>query len=80
MRDETQAIHVAPWLHIVAPGAGLNFDQLLPSSGSVYVARLNGEDMPDESSAFEKFWETLKFPDYFGWNWHALYDCLRDLQ
>ncbi|MFI6124886.1 barstar family protein [Streptomyces sp. NPDC051064] len=80
MKDETQAIHVAPWMHIITPDAGLNLDQLLPASGSVHVARLNGEDMPDESSAFEKFWETLKFPDYFGWNWHAFYDCLRDLQ
>ncbi|MFE9364308.1 barstar family protein [Streptomyces sp. NPDC006978] len=80
MTGETQAIHVAPWMQIVTPGAGLNLDQLLPASGSVYVARLNGEDMPGELSAFEKFWETLKFPDYFGWNWHAFYDCLRDLQ
>ncbi|MER6615948.1 barstar family protein [Streptomyces xantholiticus] len=36
--------------------------------------------MPDEVSAFQRFCESLKFPEYFGWNWNALYDCLRDLQ
>ncbi|MFJ2296323.1 MULTISPECIES: barstar family protein [unclassified Streptomyces] len=80
MKDETQAIQVAPWMHVITPDAGLNLDQLLPASGIAYVARLNGEEMPDESCTFEKFRETLKFPDYFGWNWHAFYDCLRDLQ
>ncbi|MFC9245538.1 barstar family protein [Streptomyces sp. NPDC057136] len=80
MKEEAQAIHIAPWMHIVTTGGGLHLDELLPASGSVYVARLNGQDMPDEMSAFQKFWESLKFPDYFGWNWHAFYDCLRDLQ
>ena len=55
-------------------------DELLPASGSVYVARLNGQDMPDEMSVFQQFWERLEFPEYFGWNWNAFYDCLRDLQ
>ncbi|MEU1122334.1 barstar family protein [Streptomyces sp. NPDC005899] len=66
-------------MHIITPGASLDLDQLLPTSGSVYVARLNGADMPEELSAFQNFWERLKFPEYFGWNWHAFYDCLRDL-
>ncbi|MEU7513799.1 barstar family protein [Streptomyces sp. NPDC042898] len=55
-------------------------DEILPASGRVYVARLNGADMADEMSTFQQFSELLKFPDYFGWNWNAFYDCLRDLQ
>ncbi|MFK0106416.1 barstar family protein [Streptomyces sp. NPDC091217] len=28
---------------------------------------------------FQKFWDAFRLPDYFGWNWPALRDCLRDL-
>ncbi|MFD9424751.1 MULTISPECIES: barstar family protein [unclassified Streptomyces] len=80
MKEEARAIRVAPWMHIITAGGGLPLDELLPASGSVYVARLNGHDMPDEVSVFQQFSERLKFPEYFGWNWNALYDCLRDLQ
>ncbi|MFD4104937.1 barstar family protein [Streptomyces sp. NPDC058650] len=67
-------------MHIVTTGGSAPIDEILPTSGSVYVARLNGEGMPDEMSTFQQFWELLKFPDYFGWNWNAFHDCLRDLQ
>ncbi|MGW5420577.1 barstar family protein [Streptomyces sp. NPDC003943] len=67
-------------MHIATTGGGVPLNELLPTTGRVYVARLNGRDMTDETSTFQLFWETLKFPDYFGWNWHAFYDCLRDLQ
>ncbi|MFE1415105.1 barstar family protein [Streptomyces sp. NPDC058746] len=80
MEEERPTISVAPWMHVITPGGGLPLDELLPASGSVYVARLNGREMPDEVSAFQHFSEVLKFPDYFGWNWHAFYDCVRDLE
>ncbi|MER7947481.1 barstar family protein [Streptomyces sp. NPDC096079] len=80
MTEESPDIHVAPWLHIVTPGGGVPLSELLPTSGSVYVARLQGRDMPDEVSVFQNFQEKLKFPNYFGWNWDAFRDCLRDLQ
>lgn len=80
MKDETETIRIAPWMRIITKDSGLNVDELLPASGSFYVARLNGQDMPDEVSTFQRFWEFLKFPEYFGWNWNAFYDCLRDLQ
>ncbi|MEU2154696.1 barstar family protein [Streptomyces sp. NPDC019396] len=79
MKEEAKEIHISPWMHITGTGVGLHPDVILPTSGHVYVARLNGYDMPDESSAFQQFWEILKFPEYFGWNWHAFYDCLSDL-
>ncbi|WP_405435232.1 barstar family protein [Streptomyces avidinii] len=79
MREEISAIHIAPWMHVIMPGGGVPLDELLPSSGSVYVARLNGQKMPDEVSTFQHFSEVLKFPEHFGWNWNAFYDCVRDL-
>ncbi|MFD9036316.1 barstar family protein [Streptomyces sp. NPDC059567] len=30
-------------------------------------------------AVFQEFYEGLRLPDYFGWNWDALSDCLRDL-
>ncbi|MFJ3584594.1 barstar family protein [Streptomyces sp. NPDC090127] len=80
MREEAESIHLSPWMHIITAGGGIPVDELLPASGSTYVARLDGREMPDETSAFQHFWEVLKFPDYFGWNWDAFYDCLRDLR
>jgi RNAse (barnase) inhibitor barstar len=33
----------------------------------------------DESGLLSKLASDLNFPDYFGMNWNALIDCLRDL-
>lgn len=38
-----------------------------------YLSKVEGED-----ELFNKLSEVLKFPDYFGKNWNALYDFLRD--
>ncbi|MFD8951572.1 barstar family protein [Streptomyces xanthophaeus] len=80
MTEQEPAIRIAPWMHIITTGGDMHLDELLPTSGSVYVARLSGQDMPDEISTFQQFDELLKFPEYFGWNWNAFYDCLRDLR
>lgn len=32
-----------------------------------------------KSDLLEAFYEKFKFPEYFGFNWDALFDCLRDL-
>ncbi|MER5893856.1 barstar family protein [Streptomyces sp. NPDC001876] len=54
-------------------------DLLLPVTGKTYVARLDGREMRDTDSVFQVFYDGLRLPDYFGWNWDALSDCLRDL-
>ncbi|MDO0933817.1 barstar family protein [Streptomyces sp. DG2A-72] len=40
---------------------------------------MQGREMSDVDSVFTQFYENLRLPDYFGWNWNALYDCLSDL-
>jgi RNAse (barnase) inhibitor barstar len=39
---------------------------------------MDGSLMSDSDGVFHQFYEHLKLPDYFGWNWNALRDCLRD--
>ncbi|MFF4700001.1 barstar family protein [Streptomyces chattanoogensis] len=73
------AAHTVPWLHVVAKQGALPVDLLLPATGRSYVARLDGREMCDTDAVFQQFYDGLKLPDYFGWNWNALSDCLRDL-
>ncbi|MET7898960.1 barstar family protein [Streptomyces mirabilis] len=40
---------------------------------------MQGQEMRDSDGVFTQFYEALRLPDYFGWNWNALRDCLRDL-
>ncbi|GGQ34986.1 hypothetical protein GCM10010215_68700 [Streptomyces virginiae] len=69
-----------PWLHVIPEQGALPVDLLLPTAGRTYVARLDGREMPDTDAVFQGFYDGLKLPDHFGWNWNALYDCLRDLR
>ncbi|WUT66377.1 barstar family protein [Streptomyces sp. NBC_00683] len=69
-----------PWVHVVSEQGALPVDLLLPVTGRTYVARLDGREMRDTDSVFQQFYDGLKLPDYFGWNWDALSDCLRDLK
>ncbi len=68
-----------PWLHVLPRTAVGVLMDFLPSTGATFVGRLDGAQMADADGVFEQFWDRFKFPDYFGWNWHALSDCLRDL-
>ncbi|MFV2020540.1 barstar family protein [Micromonospora sp. LOL_023] len=52
---------------------------MLPASGKFVVARLGGTRTTDANQVFYDFSDSFFFPSYFGWNWDALSDCLRDL-
>ncbi|MEV6681070.1 barstar family protein [Streptomyces erythrochromogenes] len=72
-------MHNPPWLHVIAQGGALPVDLLLPMTGTTHVARLDGRAMADTDAVFQSFYDGLRLPDWFGWNWNALSDCLRDL-
>lgn len=73
-------MEAVPWVHVVGEREALPVDVLLPVTGTTYVARLDGRQMLDPDSVFQQFYDRLRLPDYFGWNWDALSDCLRDLR
>lgn len=43
------------------------------------VAVLDGTDAATRAGFFEEIARVLRFPEYFGHNWDAVYDCLTDL-
>ncbi|MCQ2502835.1 MAG: barstar family protein [Saccharofermentans sp.] len=43
------------------------------------VYLLDGKDMTDRETAYKAISEELSFPEWFGNNLDALYDCLTDL-
>ncbi|MFL4494471.1 barstar family protein [Streptomyces sp. VTCC 41912] len=71
---------VKPWLYLASPGSVGRVRDLLPLSGLTFAAWMNGETMGDSDAVFEQFWHGFQLPEYFGWNFPALSDCLRDLR
>ncbi|WP_406203906.1 MULTISPECIES: barstar family protein [unclassified Streptomyces] len=68
-----------PWVHVIASDSQVTATEALPPNGAIFAARLHGQDMADADGVFTQFYESFRLPDYFGWNWDALYDCLSDL-
>ncbi len=40
---------------------------------------LDGREIRDKQSFLQKVAEVMRFPDYFGYNWDALEECITDL-
>ncbi|MER6572998.1 barstar family protein [Streptomyces sp. NPDC001093] len=66
-------------IRVVSADATLPVARALPPTGLIHSARMQGREMRDSDGVFTQFYEALRLPDYFGWNWDALRDCLRDL-
>ncbi|SMF77069.1 barstar family protein [Streptomyces sp. Amel2xC10] len=66
-------------VHIIAPTDTLSAAHALPPTGLIYSARMRGSQMRDPDGVFTQFYEALRLPNHFGWNWNALRDCLTDL-
>jgi RNAse (barnase) inhibitor barstar len=46
------------------------------NDSSSFLAHISG--IKSKNDLLEKIYNNLNFPDYFGFNWDALYECLRD--
>ncbi|MER7476384.1 barstar family protein [Streptomyces sp. NPDC126510] len=66
-------------VRVVPTDSALSVVRALPPTGLIYSARMRGPEMRDSDGVFTQFYEALRLPDYFGWNWNALRDCLTDL-
>lgn len=68
-----------PWVVVTPaddPWVGAETVELVKRGGT--VARLDGRELREPASLFAAFARELAFPGYFGHNWDALVDCLRD--
>lgn len=50
------------------------------SERTVEVFIIQGSGVHDKDTFFHALGKGLRFPDYFGNNWDAAYDCLTDMQ
>jgi RNAse (barnase) inhibitor barstar len=51
----------------------------VPSAADRQVVRIGVKNARDKLAFLKPVAEALQFPDYFGQNWDAFYDCLTDL-
>jgi hypothetical protein len=49
-------------------------------SGEYVVVRMDGNDVTTQIGLFRAVATAMRFPSYFGENWDALDECLRDLE
>jgi hypothetical protein len=50
------------------------------AGAQLFTGSLRGWRMRDREGVFDQFAALLQFPRYFGGNWNAFSDCLRDLE
>src|SRR5262245_12607916 len=80
-RQETQHdSRCQPGLYRIdtAQRASLLAGQRMPSS--MRLLTIDGEKAVGRDTFFTEIADRLSFPDYFGSNWDAFYDCLTDLK
>jgi RNAse (barnase) inhibitor barstar len=73
-----------PYLHLwtALPSDACEFARSIQQApGRQAIVRLiRGAKSRTSAALFDEFGAALQFPDYFGENWDALFDCLCDLE
>lgn len=78
MRPE--ALLTIKWecIQFIPATTSLPHDAALRSLG-IHLATIDGASISTKRGLFEALQAALQFPDYFGFNWDAVNECLRDL-
>ena len=71
----------AIYITYVAQGSINNYVEKLKIDliNNFYTATINGELIKNKQDILETFKQIFQFPDYFGYNWDALEECINDL-
>ncbi|WP_406283698.1 barstar family protein [Embleya sp. NBC_00896] len=69
----------SPHAHFYDVDISAPWSTLAPPTGTLFCGHLDGRKMLDSQGVFEEFSRVFRFPVYFGWNWDAFSDCLRDM-
>ena len=67
-----------PWTHQV--GGGLEAIRATSAEMDASVVNLQGQRMRTLDSLFREYAREFHFPDYFGYNWPAFDECMKDLE
>jgi len=62
------------------PEGALWPDDALVQSHELRVAEIDGRAIATQRDVFDAVSDAFLFPDYFGFNWDSLEECLRDLE
>ena len=65
-------------VHFLTPRETVTRSAELTEAG-VRLVELDGSRVRDQATLFRELQRTLEFPSYFGHNWDAVDECLRDL-
>jgi Barstar (barnase inhibitor) len=69
----------ADGIQVVSNDALVPICAAIPVGGALHCSRMQGTEMVDDG-IFTQFYEHLRLPDYFGWDFDALHELLRDLR
>ena len=70
----------APWVALLSPKQWRHIHDLLADRPDLRIIEVNGASCQTKSSLFDEFSNRLDFPAYFGRNWDAFEECIRDLE
>jgi RNAse (barnase) inhibitor barstar len=74
--DVMTSIH-APWVHEVDSVPQTAISTVTQSHG--LVVQLDAVRIATLEELFREYVREFQLPEYFGWNWPAFYECMRDL-
>jgi RNAse (barnase) inhibitor barstar len=70
----------APWVHRPTGALGINEVMERVEAAGGRVVTMDGRRMPTAESLFREYVREFHFPEYFGYNWDAFYECMRELE